>query len=172
MKSISLWHKFSVISMILCQPCWIQLIYHRKSLRSKLIRDVSKASSTVIEEWWINVHAFDLAGLVLSNRFPFSRSVPFPTIGLFLLFSFTAFNPFLILYFILLLQSFQVPRRIHTIIDINLSASLLLFSPSNFVIREEIFHVIFFTFLPVKTSTRESWYFSFSFVSTNNPRLI
>ncbi|KAK1137963.1 hypothetical protein K0M31_002454 [Melipona bicolor] len=25
-----------------------------KSLRSKLIRDVSKASSTVIEEWWIN----------------------------------------------------------------------------------------------------------------------
>lgn len=33
-----------------------------KSLRSKLIRDVSKASSTVIEEWWINVHAFDLAG--------------------------------------------------------------------------------------------------------------
>lgn len=83
-----------------------------------------------------------------------------------------AFNPFLILYFILLLQSFQVPRRIHTIIDINLSASLLLFSPSNFVIREEIFHAIFFIFLPVKTSTRESWYFSFSFVSTNNPRLI
>lgn len=83
MKSISLWHQFSVISMILCQPCWIQLIYHRKSLRSKLIRDVSKASSTVIEEWWINVHAFDLAGLVLSNRFPFSRSVPFPTMASF-----------------------------------------------------------------------------------------
>jgi len=28
--------------------------------------------SSLIEEWWINVHAFDLAGTALSNRVPLS----------------------------------------------------------------------------------------------------
>lgn len=29
----------------------------------------------LIEEWWINVHAFDLAGGALSNRVPLSRDI-------------------------------------------------------------------------------------------------
>ena len=62
---ILLWHKSKrniVISVISVPAMLDPNNIPSKSLRSKLIRDVSKASSTVIEEWWINVHAFDLAG--------------------------------------------------------------------------------------------------------------
>lgn len=158
MKSISLWHKFSVISvMILCQPCWIQLIYHRKSLRSKLIRDVSKASSTVIEEWWINVHAFDLAGLVLSNRFPFSRSVPFPTMASF---SYSLSLRSILFSFCI---SYCYYNHFECHVEFTLSSTptcrhlFCYFLHTKFVIREKIFHAIFFTFLPVITFTREKF---------------
>lgn len=70
----------TVILEISCQPCWIHLYIPSKSLRSKLIRDVSKASSTLIEEWWINVHAFDLAGrpylIVFLSPVPSRPAVP------------------------------------------------------------------------------------------------
>lgn len=55
-----------------------------KSKVALLIRDATKASvCSLIEEWWINVHAFDLAGGALSNRVPLSRSDSLPLPSLF-----------------------------------------------------------------------------------------
>lgn len=75
--------------------------------------------SSLIEEWWINVHAFDLAGGALSNRVPLSWTI-----------------------------SFAVPTHIHTHIPVSRSSlSLFLFCILCACCRQER-HVVRNAFTP------------------------